>query len=84
VVLQVADIPAELHNGIGPLLEGIKIRSGMTCRTWLLEALQQLDSYGYIKLTGSVYDIEMEATDKAGENVMRRAYTVHKSRYSSA
>lgn len=78
VALKVAVIPPDMHQPLrgrlGVRQAGVKMeyteRFGpITCRTWLLRALQELDDEGYISIKPgySVEDIKEEAKDAASD-----------------
>lgn len=71
---RVAEVPLEDTQRFGTL----------TCRTWLLRAVDELDSEGYISLKhGSrVEDVEHEAKDAAAIAALTREATVQHSIYS--
>lgn len=62
-----------------PLVDSVRFRESITCRVWLKEALFALDDEGYIILTRSVDDIEVEATNLALQNKSLGRRTVVRS-----
>lgn len=67
-----------------PIQDSIQFREKITCRVWIKEALFALDEEGYIKLTGTVDEVEEEARDEAMVNATNRRTTVRKSMWSQS
>ncbi|OQD60804.1 hypothetical protein PENPOL_c020G08343 [Penicillium polonicum] len=62
-----------------PIVDSVRFREKITCRVWLKEALFLLDDEGYIMLTCSVDDIEVEARNLALRNKSLGRRTVVRS-----
>jgi hypothetical protein len=67
-----------------PIAYSTRFHESITCRVWLKEALFALDDEGYINLTGSVNDIEREATNLAIQNKIQGKKTISRSAGSQA
>lgn len=84
LALKVAVMDSALHDALKTRLLQIPIKSvhfheTITCRVWIKEALFALNEEGYIKLTGTVDQIEQEAKSKAMVNRNVHRKTVEKS-----
>ena len=68
LALQIGVVGPVLHAALGsrlalvPLtLYSARFREGLSCRVWVQEALFALEDEGYLNLTRSVVDLELEA-----------------------
>lgn len=66
--LKVAVITEDMHDGIHTRIGAVPLKDtarygALTCRTWILRVLDELDSEGYVSLRPGITfrDIEMEA-----------------------
>lgn len=82
--VKIGVMDALLHNPLGERLKAVSQAQPITCRTWLMRALYDLDDEGYIKLIGKLDEIEIDAELKAVENKARKITTVEKSMFSAA
>jgi hypothetical protein len=69
LALKIAAVHPDLRQALGERIRQISAQNNsygeLTCRTWLLQVLHELDAEGYISLTGSVREVEAEAKDAA-------------------
>jgi hypothetical protein len=90
VALKIGVLNPTLHQSLLDRLKEIPIaystrfHESITCRVWLKEALFELDDEGYINITGSVNDIEREATNLAIQNKIQGKKTISQSAGSQA
>lgn len=89
--VRVAVIHPDLHVPLRDRLSHVPLDDtqrfgGLTCRTWLLRALDELDNEGYISISGgsTVEDIENEAKESATNSVATNQPRVENSNYSLA
>ena len=85
LALKVAVMDPSLHDTLQsrlsqvPVQDSTRFNERITCRVWVKEALFALDEEGYIKLTGTINQIEQEAKNKAMVNKAAEIKTVAKS-----
>lgn len=90
LALKVAVMELALHDALRarlsqiPIQDSTRFRERITCRVWIKEALFALDDEGYIKLTGTVDQIEQDAKNKAMANKSQGTKTVSKSALSQS
>lgn len=82
VVMKIAAMDPALHGPLGVRLGAVSTAPPVTCRVWLKRALSDLDEEGFIQLTGSVADIELELETAAVENRARNIRSVGVSGFS--
>lgn len=89
VAVKIGVLDPVLHAPLGDRLANIPIAASprygpITCRVWLKEALSELDNEGYIKLTWTIDEIEVEALTEAADNLPRKKRTIVHSSGSAA
>ncbi|KAL3456711.1 hypothetical protein BJX64DRAFT_270156 [Aspergillus heterothallicus] len=84
VAHKIAVMDPALHAPLGEMLEAVSDAPPVTCRIWLLRALQELDDAGFIKLTAEPGDIERDAEGQAAENRLSDRRTIEYSNWSAA
>ncbi|KAJ0414820.1 hypothetical protein BJY00DRAFT_294495 [Aspergillus carlsbadensis] len=82
--LKIGVMDPGLHPPLEARLDPVSAEPPVTCRIWLLRALEDLDDEGYIKLIGTPLDIQAEAEETAMINKIANHRDAKKSALSSA